>query len=592
MDAGDLITGRYRLTEPIGSGGMGVVWLAVDERDGGPVAVKRARSADVDGARGRRRLRGEAGIVAGLKHPGIVRFLDVVGEGAQPWLVMEYVAGPDLGALIERDGPLPPRRVAALGAQLAAALAAVHACGVVHRDVKPGNVLVPADGPARLTDFGISRAVNGDATLSQAALVAGTPAYLAPEVANGEQATAAADLFSLGATLFAAVQGCSPFGNAGDNPLAVLRRAAAGVVPPATRAGPLGPVLSALLRPDPADRPDACQARRLLAAVAEDREPGAGQPVRRRLGARIGAVAGVVVLLSGLPVLMAASPPPAAPAATPVIGAEHSADPCALTDAVALARFGATEVDTDYGSFNRCDVIVRHGTGVVDVKYELRPALKADGPVRQLGRVRIVREQGGGDQCRRALQLPEATTVTINARHDRGERADLCAIADVAATRTAEILDRAPLARRGAPPELASLARLDACALLPAEALRRVPGIDPGKGMRGFGGWECRWRSTTDPVTVLIIFDRDQPPSPGEDGVPHQVGDRRFFLRPDGWGPESCLARISHRSYPDQHGQQASEILGIALLGRTGHQRLCAQATDLAHTALASLPST
>ncbi|GAA2784884.1 serine/threonine-protein kinase [Crossiella cryophila] len=587
MDAGDLIAGRYRLAEPIGSGGMGVVWLAVDEQLGGPVAVKRARSSDVDGARGRRRLRGEAGIVAGLTHPGIVRFLDVVDEGAQPWLVMEYVAGPDLGELIERGGPLPPRRVAALGAQLAAALAAVHGCGVVHRDVKPGNVLVPADGPARLTDFGISRAVTGDATVSQAALVAGTPAYLAPEVANGEQATAAADLFSLGATLFAAVQGQPPFGGAGDNPLAVLRRAAAGTVPPASRAGPLGPVLSALLQRDPADRPDAGQARRMLAAVADDRKPLLGQQIRRRLGLRASAVAGVVALISGVPVLMSATPESIA-----IIGDERTADPCALTDAVALTGFGSTEVDTDYGSFNRCDVIVRTaGGGVVDVKYELRPPLKADGLVQQVGRVRIVRERGHGDQCRRALQLTEQTTVTINARHDRGERTDLCAIADVAATRAAEILDRGRLARRATPPEPASLARLDACAVLPADTLRRVPGIDPGDRVRGFGGWECRWRSSAEPMSVLVIFDRDQPLSPVDDGVPQQVGDRRFFLRPDGWGPETCLARIGHRGYLDQHGQQAGEVLGIALLGRTGHPRLCALAGDLARTALTSLPS-
>src|SRR5262249_7167818 len=155
----------------------------------------------------------------------VVTLHDLVDHDGDLWLVMEYVPARSLAAI----GTLSPDRVARIGVQLAGALEAVHAAGVVHRDVKPSNVLVTEDGPAKLSDFGISRANYGETTLTHSIEIAGTPGYLAPEVAHGSDATPASDVFSLGATLFAAVEGVPPVGTAG-NPLVLVRRAANGEI--------------------------------------------------------------------------------------------------------------------------------------------------------------------------------------------------------------------------------------------------------------------------------------------------------------------------------------------------------------------------
>ncbi|MGH3756029.1 MAG: serine/threonine-protein kinase, partial [Pseudonocardiaceae bacterium] len=271
MRTGQLLAGRYRLEEQVGAGGMGVVWRAVDEELDRVVAVKRAtRPAGSDSERVHRRMRREAQIAAGLHHPHVVAFIDEVVEGPERWLVMEYVPSQSLAQILDR-GPLLPQQVTHLGVQIASALEAVHAHGIVHRDVKPGNVLVTDTGTAKLTDFGISRPIFGDVTVTDSGVIGGTVAFLASEVADGQEPSPASDVFALGATLFAAVEGVPPFGTA-DNPLLVLRRAAAGDLLPFRRAGPLAPVLSALLQPDPAQRPDAARARQLLQELATDGE--------------------------------------------------------------------------------------------------------------------------------------------------------------------------------------------------------------------------------------------------------------------------------------------------------------------------------
>ncbi|MEV6228782.1 serine/threonine-protein kinase [Saccharopolyspora shandongensis] len=189
MRIGQLISGRYRLAEQIGSGGGGTVWRAVDEELGRDVAIKHAASRDSEhGAERIRRLRTEGKILAKVNHPNVVTLYDVVAEGGEWLLVMEYLPAPDLA----HHRMLPPARVARIGAQLAAGLAAVHATGVLHRDIKPGNVLVTADDIAKLGDFGTSRAVHADVTLTETGLLSGTPGFVAPEVANGGSASSTA----------------------------------------------------------------------------------------------------------------------------------------------------------------------------------------------------------------------------------------------------------------------------------------------------------------------------------------------------------------------------------------------------------------
>ena len=229
---------------------MGVVWRAIDTELGRVVAVKHASPGL--GVRGAEWLRREAKNAARVQHPNAVTLFDAVREDTDCWLVMEYVPADSLATTVDRHGPLDPGPAARIAEQVAAALAAMHAGGILHRDVKPGNVLVTEHGVAKLTDFGISRWA--EETLTPTGPAPGTPAYQAPEVAAGQPATAASDVYSLGATLFAIVEGVPP----GDNHLVVAR------------AGVLGDALGALLAPDPARRPTAEAARAMLGAFAGD----------------------------------------------------------------------------------------------------------------------------------------------------------------------------------------------------------------------------------------------------------------------------------------------------------------------------------
>ncbi|MEJ2862212.1 serine/threonine-protein kinase [Actinomycetospora flava] len=270
MSSPRVVAGRYRLEERIGSGAMGVVWRGTDERLGRVVAVKQvflhAGLDDREAEEVRQRTLREGRIAARLQHPHAISVFDASIEGDEPWLVMEYLPSRSLAAVLGEQGTLEPRTVARIGRQVADALDAAHQAGIVHRDVKPGNVLLGADGTVKITDFGISRAT-GDLTLTRTGMLAGTPAYLAPEVARGDDSTSASDVFSLGATLYAAVEGVPPFG-ADDNALALLHSVAAGKVVPPSQAGPLTALLMRLLRDDPAERPTAAQARMELGRIA------------------------------------------------------------------------------------------------------------------------------------------------------------------------------------------------------------------------------------------------------------------------------------------------------------------------------------
>ncbi|WP_392543044.1 protein kinase domain-containing protein [Oryzobacter telluris] len=256
-DSDESIAGRYRLLRQIGAGGMGVVWLAHDDRLGRDVAVKllhaRSGTGDEDAAVASQRALREARITARLHHPHAVPVFDVVEHDGQPCLVMQYFPSVSLAELVAAQGPLSTAEVARIGAEVASALAAAHEVGIVHRDVKPANVLVGGDGAAKISDFGIAHAL-GDASLTTTGLVTGTPAYLAPEVARGEPSTPASDVFSLGSTLYTVLEGGTPFGTH-ENPMALLHRVASGDVQPPRRAGALAPLLLAMLAPRAQDRP-------------------------------------------------------------------------------------------------------------------------------------------------------------------------------------------------------------------------------------------------------------------------------------------------------------------------------------------------
>jgi hypothetical protein len=281
-DTGRVIAGRYRLETPIGRGAMGVVWRARDlllDRD---VAVKEVHIAetltDEERANAYQRTLREAKTAARLNHPGVVTVYDVCEDQGRPWIVMQLVSAQSLDQVLATSGPLSPRRAAEVGRQLLSALNVAHAEGVMHRDVKPSNVLLGRDDRAVLTDFGIAT-LQGDPRLTQTGMVMGSPGFTAPERIRGEDATPASDLWSLGATLFAAVEGHGPYerrGGAITTMSAIIHEDA----PLAPSAGALGPVIAALLRRDPADRPDASTATRMItdALPLLPASPGAEPP--------------------------------------------------------------------------------------------------------------------------------------------------------------------------------------------------------------------------------------------------------------------------------------------------------------------------
>ncbi|HET9873683.1 MAG TPA: protein kinase [Propionibacteriaceae bacterium] len=271
---GELIAGRYRVVRRVGAGGMGVVWEGWDERLQRTVAIKQLHPqrglSEPDAKIASERAMREARITARLHHQYAVSVFDVVEHEGQPCLVMQFLPSQPLSAVLRERGTLSPDEVAAMGAQLSAALAAAHRVGIVHRDIKPGNVLISDDGTARISDFGISHAL-GDVTLTVTGMVTGTPAYLAPEVARGGQASFASDVFSLGATLYTATEGTPPFGT-GENSMALLHRVALGEVVRPSRSGPLTPLLERMLTADPDARPSMSDIARDLSQHG----PGAG----------------------------------------------------------------------------------------------------------------------------------------------------------------------------------------------------------------------------------------------------------------------------------------------------------------------------
>jgi eukaryotic-like serine/threonine-protein kinase len=264
--ADHVVAGRYRLAEPLGRGAMGIVWRGRDELLDRDVAIKQIvlspLTSQTEAQASYQRTLREAKTAARLSHPGVVTVFDVVEEDGAPWIVMELIRARPLDQVITEDGPLPPAQAAQLGLSLLDALTTAHAAGVLHRDIKPSNVLISSEGKAVLTDFGIAT-FQGDPSMTQAGMVVGTPGFAPPERIRGVAATTASDLWSLGATLYAAVEGRGPFDRAGGS-AAIVASVASEPAPRAPSAGPLAGVIEALLRADPDGRPDASTTRQLL----------------------------------------------------------------------------------------------------------------------------------------------------------------------------------------------------------------------------------------------------------------------------------------------------------------------------------------
>ncbi|MEU3746593.1 MULTISPECIES: serine/threonine-protein kinase [Streptomyces] len=276
--AGLLLAGRYRLGECIGRGGMGKVWRAHDEVLHRVVAVKELTAgrfvAEADRLVLHARTQKEARAAARITHPGVVTVHDVLEHDSRPWIVMQYVDGPSLADAAKESGAIEPREAARVGLHVLGALRAAHAAGVLHRDVKPGNVLLARDGRVLITDFGIA-AIEGDSTITRTGEIVGSIDYLAPERVRGGDPGPASDLWSLGATLYTAVEGTSPFRR--TSPISTMQAVVTEEPPYPEKAGPLAPVIVALLRKEPEHRPRADEAERMLLDAMEGRTPQTAQ---------------------------------------------------------------------------------------------------------------------------------------------------------------------------------------------------------------------------------------------------------------------------------------------------------------------------
>nr|BFF24836.1 hypothetical protein GCM10025732_28010 [Glycomyces mayteni] len=436
MRAGHVVGGRYRLEERLGSGSQGEVWRAADERlHDRPVALKRALSGGDRAAAAKVRKESEA--LASLNHPHVVTVHDLVEDKGDHWIVMEFVAGSSLADL----GTVGADAAARYGAQLAGGLEAVHAEGILHRDIKPANVLVTEQGQAKLADFGIARQVHAEPTLTGTGAVTGTPGYVAPEVVRGGRYTAAADVFSLGATLFHAVEGTTPFGE--GNAHALLWRTAQGDRVAPKQAGSLEPVLDRLLEADPKRRIGIGEAQAALARLSGEPVSGrARKPMRRRWIGAAAAASALVVLAAVLwPALRPAESggepggDPGGGVAADYLGDERTADPCALLDLDRLGEFGETRLDSDYGGWPHCNVFIDTEVGYTNVElYFYSSEQEPDpGETTMEGPIGVIRYEGDHAGCKRNLVLPDGRDiVSIEATQDESGDADLCAIADTA----------------------------------------------------------------------------------------------------------------------------------------------------------------
>jgi hypothetical protein len=573
----DVIADRYRLVKVVGSGGMGIVWLADDLREHRQVALKRPHTA-TPGVRAD--LEREADIAKKIEHPGAVKVFGVVGDGDDCWLVMEYFPATTLAG----KGILPPREVAAIGAQVAGALAAAHDADVVHRDVAPGNILVNGKGVAKVTDFGISawRA----ATITSSGKVTGTAAYVSPEVADGGGAKAASDVFSLGATLFAAVEGQPPFGT-GD-PDAVLSRIRSGRGEIATRAGALKPVLDALLRRDRTARPTAAQAKDLLDKVAS------GQTVPAWPGARtqprvllVAAAAVAVVAVLVLALVRPWEGEPSGPART-VLGDPRTANPCSVADAQVLGRFGEATLAANYGGFNRCDVLIAvAGDDEIDVEFQFDDP-QSDVPTTS-GTPEVVRHtpERDGDDCGIVLTLADRATLEITASADTDIDTDFCQVAAVAADYAQSVMSQHEEIPRRPKADPRSLANVDACGLITAADLATEPAYAGVSPTPGFARWRCRWQSPAGDVQV--IFDKTDPDS-AQEGTRTAVAGRQVYVVPDGYGDFTCAARIFHLRYQDDNGDAYVELALVVVEGGASMTELCRVASTFATPVAERLP--
>jgi eukaryotic-like serine/threonine-protein kinase len=583
VERGDLIAGRYRLEAEIGPGGKGGVWRATEQGSNATVELRRVRlpMAPAKRERAREQLRSDAGLASLLDHPNIAPVHGLVQHDGELWLATRYVAAPSLADLTA-TGPLPPHQAAAIGAQAAGALAFAHspALRIVHRAVAPRNVLVGGGDRVTLTGFG-----SGDR---------GAPdveAHVAPEVANGLEPGPQADVFSLGATLYAAVEGRPPWGDGdpGQTRTAAMR----GIVEPPRRAGALGPVLARMLESRPRERPTAAEAAQMLAEVART-SPGdaRGEGAGSRRWLWVAAAAVVVVVAAGLLVWPRLGPTTVeATGPAPTLGEPTTAGPCSLLNPEWFERFGKPILETDGGGFERCDVYIESGPdrSVARLQFTASGEVLPEGVPEERNGLVIVRSAPVNGECVRTLRLTDGNDVRVSGQLLLGPAPDPCAVADVATDGALAMLARGPVPRRPAPFDTGSLATVDACGLLDRATVAKIPGLETVEPDPGFARWDCDWENVATGAAVDIAYDRDEGIKP-DAGNPVKIAGHDAASRPDE-DRAGCDVTILHRPYTEPGGNPADELLLVKVDHPAPVPDPCTQAIEIAEVAVDRLPA-
>ncbi|WP_052408058.1 serine/threonine-protein kinase [Allokutzneria albata] len=575
--------GRYQLEDARGGGAGGLVWTAFDRKLKRMVALKRPHT--MAGAADRAQFRREAENAAQVQHPNAISVFDTI-DGDECWLVMEHLPTDSLDKILAEHGTLPPLRVARIGVQIAAALAAVHAKKIVHRDVKPGNILVTGDDLAKLTDFGIS--IWCEVTGTDDGRITGTPAFMAPEVAAGRAATAASDVFSLGATLFAALEGTPPFGK--GEAAVVLARAREGRTEPMAASGPLAEVITRMLERNPRKRPNADEVRQRLREIVGDWEPAAPQAPRVPLARRRPVLLAAAVVIATAAVFLATQSNSAPTAVTGLIGEERTADPCSLVKLSVFRDFGPPEMKTNYGNFNRCDVLVDVGREEkLDVEVQLVKRASQTGQkewrVIAGNPFDVLEAPSDETECNRLVRVDETYGVRVSAKLPNSPR-NLCEVADVAVETVREVLKQGPIPRRAKdfPPD--SLARVNACELLPASALAHLEGMNPGVDV--FGDWSCKWFTAVTRTEVHLRYDQHAAMDSIK-GRAKRLGGHEAYVELDTHSGQTCTVQVPYRPRNSTTARAHVDVMRLTVRGDRQGPELCPEAERLATTAATNL---
>ncbi|WP_084211020.1 serine/threonine-protein kinase [Pseudonocardia acaciae] len=633
MEAGEELFGRYRLVRSIARGGMGTVWEAEDILLAQRVALKHVSFADLpaeQAALTRARTLREAKMAAQLRgHPHVIAIYDVIESDGDVWLVLEYLPSASLTETLTTGRRLRPAEIARIGAAVADALAAAHARGIVHRDVKPGNILIGADHhTVKLTDFGISHAATDDNALTHVGVVSGTPTYMAREVARGEPSTPASDIFSLGATLYRAAEGSPPFGEDPNTNRLLLRVATGPINAPTTRT-PLTPLIMRLLEFNPSTRPDAATTRdqlhvlsgRLAEATYPPLDehygpttpPGGHRPPplpaprpprkprRWLVVAAIAAFALAAGLAVALPKLLDNGPPTGVPPLPTAVGPitlsgdPRAADPCALIDPTWLRQFGQPVITTNISyTPEACQarITVPNGDMVLDVKFNT-PKTVSDlgGQPQQLGDLTIVRRsvQTGlfVTSCDSVILLADRTAIYFETNGPDGS--DICGATEVATAVAVNRLARDGITYRPGRTAEWLITSNDACAVLDPATLAAVPGLDTNIRFPGFGNWSCTWGATQKDASRLYMGFRLDNVRVDDYGNDTTIAGRRAWTKISRGdkNPAKCHLYVITRPAPTAMG--ATEMLELSLEGPQPAAELCARGSEVAATALTKL---